>query len=335
MSDEFFDKVGTQVGRARTGRRVKSDPPEPANAVAETAAGPSVTATHGQKRWAASHEMFWGATQTHDELPAGVYRTGVVPQLGPVLTRQRVETDNLLELPDDASTGIITEFERFWTLKAQFEKYGLLHKRGYLLHGPPGSGKTSTIAILIKRLVERHNGIVVLLGSPDEAAHCLRMVRTIEPDRPLVAILEDIDALIERYGENEYLALLDGEAQVNRIVFVATTNYPERLDKRFVDRPSRFDTIRYIGMPSAAARRVYLEAKDPAIGEDELEEWVRRTRGMSIAHLKEVIVAVRCFEQPLDDVIARLEKMHERKPTSEDHRRGSTGFLTMNGAAAD
>ena len=59
--------------------------------------------------------------------------------------------------------------------------------------------------------------------------------------------------------------------------------------------------------------------------------WVRKSAGFSVAHLKEMIVGVRCLGQSLDQVVTRLEEMHERKPTSDDTPdRQATGFL--NGA---
>lgn len=330
---EFFDKVGTNVRYGRGGNNALETVPKPSPSL-DGGGNPNTLAMTGQKRWAANHETFWGATQTYDELPAGLYRTGWADGIGPILKRQKVETDNLLELPDNASASIIAEFETFWQIADKFRERGFLHKRGFMLWGPPGSGKTSTVTILIKKLVEQHNGIVVFLDRTHEASACLQMVRSIEPSRPVVAIMEDIDALIERHGENEYLALLDGEAQVDNIVFIATTNYPERLDRRFVDRPSRFDTVRYVGMPSAAARRTYLKAKEPSLTDDELSEWVSRTEGFSVAHLKEMIIAIRCFGQPIDEVTSRLAEMHGRKPTSEDSPdRVSAGFLRGNGRA--
>lgn len=331
---EFFKRVGSSpVPRPRRGRRddTAATPPQQPESATETA-------SVGAKRWAANHDTFWGATQTYDELPAGLYRTGMSPNVGPILVQMVASTDNLLVLPDAEAEGIIAEFKRFWKLKAEFSKHGFLHKRGFLLWGPPGSGKTSCLQLLIKELIDTHGGIVLFLDHPGTAVACIQMARQIEPNRPIIAIMEDLDALIERHGEGEYLALLDGEAQVDNIVFVASTNYPELLDRRFVDRPSRFDTICYVGMPTADARRAYFMAKVDDVDEAELEDWVAATDGLSIAHLKELIIAVRCFGQSLHGkggVAERLQSMHECVPSSDkapDRRRA--GILSFGSIGA-
>lgn len=318
--EKFADKVGTQV--RRPGLSVANTGLEACAPGVLQEPKPSTTPLAiGVKRWAvAEGRLFWGAPETQPKLPAGFYRTATAPNIGPTLVKQDLQTDNLLELPDDATSSIIHEFKTFWSVRETFKRYGYLHKRGFLLWGPPGSGKTSCLQLLIKQLIEKEQGIVVAIDNPHEAAACLQLVRQIEPLRPMICILEDFDALVERNGEHHYLGILDGEAQVDNVCFVGTTNYPERLDKRFVDRPSRFDTIMYIGMPSAAARRAYFQAKDEELRTDAeaLDYWVSQSKGFSLAHLKEMIIAVRCFGQDIDDVVKRLEEMHERQPTSED-----------------
>ena len=65
------------------------------------------------------------------------------------------------------------------------------------------------------------------------------MLRSIEPDTQIVCLFEDIDAYIGTYGEEEILSLLDGETQINKVLNVATTNYPRKLDQRITTASPR------------------------------------------------------------------------------------------------
>lgn len=309
MTTDFHAIVGTEP---RKSNRL-NDAPEVALSCADDSV--SMKAAGGRRSWAEADGTFWAVQQASATLPCGVYSMDLHPQMGAIFQRQKNDTDTLLPLPDSESEKIMDEIRVFKTLKPAFEKHGFLYKRGILMWGPPGSGKTSTLQQLIKLLVEQHDSIAVLVDRPGTAASCLQTLRTIEPERQIIAILEDLDALTEKYGESEYLSLLDGESQVNNIVFVATTNYPERLDRRFVDRPSRFDTVRHIGMPGDAARRHYLHAK---IGDDPmLEEMVRNSKDFSIAHLRELIILTQCFGHPVGVAIERLRKTIKNKPSSD------------------
>jgi SpoVK/Ycf46/Vps4 family AAA+-type ATPase len=155
----------------------------------------------------------------------------------------------------------------------------------------------------------------------------LREFRKIEPDRQVLVIIEDIDALIEMYRESDFLNMLDGEAQLQNVVYVATTNYPEKLDKRFKDRPSRFDTIRKIDMPSEAARGTYLKVKLPNVTEEVLEDFVLNSKGYSIAYLRELIVLTQCFKMSSKLAFERLDNMKTNMPDSSDSGlKGGFGF---------
>lgn len=279
---------------------------------------PDVHLLSKARRWAVRDGVYHGASDSTNTLPPGIYKCGFDDRTGAHMMLQTIQTDEILELPDGATSSLIKEFECFWAREKEFRDRGFLMKRGFLLWGPPGSGKTQATNLLCKKISKNHNGVVLLADSPGLYSLAIRLVRKIEPKRRIVGVMEDIDALVDRYGENEFLSVLDGESQVDNIVTVATTNYPERLDQRFVDRPSRFDTLKYIGMPSKEARRVYLNAKEKSLHGEELDEWVRLSEGFSIAHLKEMIIAVKCLGQTLREVVNRLEEMHERKPTSED-----------------
>lgn len=313
--NDFFERVGTERDADKNGTSgsiTQPAPPSVSYQIAETSRG-VVTV----RRWAQSDDVFWPASETIERLEPAFYRFDMVDRVGPCLRRATITTDGLIRMPDTVGERVLGEFSTFWGLRERFAERGFLHKRGILLWGPPGSGKTCSLMLMADEIVRNQQGIVCLIENPGLAAVCLQFIRKIEPDRPIIALMEDLDALVQMHGENSYLALLDGETQVDRICYVATTNYPERLDRRFVDRPSRFDTVEFIGMPTAAARRVYLQAKEPALVAGELEHWVGMTDGFSVAHLRELIILVRCFERPLEKAIERLEAMRLKPPASD------------------
>lgn len=262
-----------------------------------------------------SNGRFRPGAKTRQALPAAVYRAGV-DDFGPYLELIKIASDDLIELPEPAHRRVLEGIRKFWESRDKYLKHGLLYKRGVLLWGPPGSGKTVCCQLLVAEIIKKHDGIVLLADHPDLTVNVLRFFRRIEPERPIIVVFEDVDETIQRHGEHSLLAALDGEHQTDNICYVATTNYPERLGARIVNRPSRFDERIKIGMPSPAARMVYLRK---AIGSDsvDVEKWCDDTDGLSIAHLRELVVAVICLEQDYESVIGRLRAM-EIMPKPED-----------------
>ena len=261
---------------------------------------------------------FMPCQDTCSTLTAGVYESQITDSGLPVLTRLQVIFDSIVNLPDSASDKVLASIRHFWKSEDKFLRKGHLYKRGIMLFGNPGSGKTVTIIRLMQDLISEE-GIVLLVRSPVVTKIAIQHIRRLEPKRRMICVLEDLDELVRMHGEAEFLALLDGEYQTNNVLFLASTNYPEKLDDRFINRPSRFDEVIKIDMPSAEARRTYLYAKldvEEAKSFD-LDGWVSDTDGLSIAHLRELIIAVTCLGRPYDEVIARLTRM-KQKPSSRD-----------------
>lgn len=322
MADDFASRVGTRVSPVRGAEAGYGISP----AAAPDSNWAQIAAS--ARCWAQSGDAYFPVSEVVQELPPGAYRCRD-SQRGPYLEKMPIEIDSLLTLPDSAVEMLLAEFKQFWTLRKNFSERGFTFKRGLLMWGPPGSGKTSAIWQMTQELVRLHRGVVVFVEHPHLATVCISLLRRIEPDRPMITIMEDLDALVSQHGDHGFLALLDGETQISNVVHIATTNYPEYLDRRFVDRPSRFDTIMRVGMPSASARRVYFKAKEPAIDDVTLERWVKRTEDYSIAHLREVIIAIKCFDQDEDSVFNRLDGMRSQKIESDGlgGERQSVGFL--------
>src|SRR5256885_610168 len=81
----------------------------------------------------------------------------------------------------------------------------------------------------------------------------------LEPARPVICLFEDIDAIIEVHGDSEFFLKLAASPEINTVINIATTNYPERLDRRIVSRPRRFDRIIKIEVPTAPIRETYFK----------------------------------------------------------------------------
>jgi SpoVK/Ycf46/Vps4 family AAA+-type ATPase len=141
----------------------------------------------------------------------------------------------------------------------------------------------------------------------------LRALRKIQPQTPVVAVMEDIDSLIEENSETAILNILDGVNEVHKVVFLATTNYPNKLGHRVMNRPSRFDKRFRIGFPSAASRKAYFEhlMDEETINGIDLERWVKDTDKLSIAHLKELFVAVVILDDDYKESLKTLKAMKE------------------------
>lgn len=278
--------------------------------------------TKSTRNWAISDNLYFEIKSVAKKIPAGLYSVTETNR-GKALQQLPVNTDELIIPIDNTITSIIDEFKLFWERKPFFSKRGLLHKRGFLLYGPAGSGKTCLIRLLSKELINSLNGVIIKVDHPGLAIEGISIFRRVEPDRPLILLMEDLDSLVEMYGESAFLSLLDGEDQFENIVAIATTNYPERLDSRLVNRPSRFDKIILIDMPNDDYRRQFIKNREPEMEEEELNKWVAASDRFSLAHLKEMIVAIKCLNQPFDEVVKRLSRM-KQKPKSKGET--SIGF---------
>lgn len=284
-------------------------------------AGETAKAPGMPNQYALYGSGYMATTPTVKTLPPGTYdiqadQRGVfaVPALPP--------NGILLELPEMRSEHVIQVVENFWNSEKdykegnQFVVGGAQFKAGVMIYGPPGSGKSCTIKIVSKKLVQRGGTVFFSSGPPGIAMAWLEDFARVEPNRKSIVILEDIDSLIQNYGESGYLEMLDSAKTINNVLFIATTNYPEHLDPRIYNRPGRFSHVVKIGLPVAETRAAYLKAilKDHR----DVEQIVKETEGFTIDHLTALVNGVYREKKDLTKELQRLRTLFKVPKSTED-----------------
>jgi len=200
-----------------------------------------------------------------------------------------------LIMPGNLKQNIVGDFERFLASKDRYESFGATWKRGVLLTGPPGNGKTHFIRALINHLDIPCFYVKSFEMRDQFASSGIQAVyRTVRRSRPCIVVLEDLDSLIDDSNRTYFLNELDGFESNEGIITIATTNHPERLDTAILDRPSRFDQKWQFDLPAVEERRAYLQAwndKLPAVSqmsESDTNRIADVTSNFSFAFLKEL-----------------------------------------------
>jgi len=243
---------------------------------------------------------------------------------GMLFIESPTKSDDLISFPDSLFDNVEKEVDNFWQLGDNFKKYGFLHRRGYLFYGPAGSGKSCLVERIMRNVIERDGLVFICAHNPRISSDALKILREVEPDRKIVCVFEDIDAIVDAWGEAEVLMLLDGENQVDKVINIATTNYPEKLDKRIVARPRRFDRMIKIDMPNEKIRKEYFKNKIGFNGED-LDHWTKCSEGFSFASLSELVISVKCLGNSFEKSVERLKELG-RKRSSTEFEQTTAGF---------
>jgi predicted AAA+ superfamily ATPase len=267
---------------------------------------------------------------TVPKVPSGVYEIGWNSNLQTfTLKKQPFKTDELYHLPSYEIMDILKDIDNFWNRVDVYKKYNFIHKRGILMYGEPGCGKSGIIQLISQQII-KNDGIVINIKDEEDVERFTSFIgtfRKIEPKRPLIVLLEDIDSLAGegRSQTARLLNILDGVKQIEGVVYIATTNYPEKLQERITNRPSRFDRRYKVELPNEEIRRAYINHKlsDDDLKNVDVDLWVTKTDGMSLSHLKEVVVSVIVMGRTFEETMDNLEGM-KRAPSARGE--GKVGF---------
>jgi ATP-dependent 26S proteasome regulatory subunit len=209
--------------------------------------------------------------------------------------RPEVTRDALI-LPPGILEQIELEVLGIGEHREQLRRAGQHVKRGVLLHGPPGTGKTHTVRYLVSRATDA-TVLIMTGGGLHMLRHACALARMLQPS---IVVLEDIDlvahdrGMMGRYGNPllfDVLNELDGMAEDADVAFVLTTNRADVLEPALAARPGRVDLAVEVGLPNEDARRrlVELYARELSLQRGDVDMIVDRTAGVTASFIKELL----------------------------------------------
>jgi AAA+ superfamily predicted ATPase len=217
----------------------------------------------------------------------------------------------------------------------EIEKYGVKIKRGVILDGPPGNGKTMACRY-IQKLCAQH-GIrwgVITSADIDEAYQEKSLSDLFQ--MYTVSFFDDIDiSYMDRAKGNgkmacSLLTAMDGMYDGGHLVRIFTTNEQvEGLDKAFT-RPGRIDKCITIELPDAELRERLVKSWPQEICDNiDIEELIQRSDGFSFAELEAIrtfLVTNKILGDGGWDLTKAFDEYNERRAENRKGRKG-LGFL--------
>jgi chaperone BCS1 len=222
-------------------------------------------------------------------------------------------------LADGLMDDLLEDAQAFLSRREWYVQRGIPYRRGYLLHGPPGTGKSSAVVALASAL--QMDIAVLSLGDSNLDDNSVSELFSSIPVNSIV-LMEDIDcAFLERKeGEDKrskvtfsgLLNAIDGVAAGEGRILFATTNHIARLDPALI-RPGRIDRKLYIGTADREqAKKLFLRFF-PAADQQTAQAFAERiplgkvTMSALQTHLLMYADDIQAATEQLDDLIDSLE----------------------------
>jgi hypothetical protein len=235
-----------------------------------------------------------------------------------------VRRDQII-LPQSTLDVLERNTVRFFEHAPRLLASGRSAKRGLLLYGKPGTGKTFTARWLAQSIP----ALTVLLMAGEQlwlVKECCQIARMLAPT---LIIMEDVDLIATARDESKHpmyqvtlhnlLNEMDGINSDAPVLFLLTTNRPEAIEPAIASRPGRIDQAIEYPLPDADCRKRLIElyGNGLVLELEDLSSIIARTEGASPAFIQEMlrkaalIAAEADVSSQSEWIVVRDEHCHE------------------------
>ncbi|MBU6334814.1 MAG: ATP-binding protein [Chloroflexi bacterium] len=240
-------------------------------------------------------------------LPAGAYRVTSIERDSVEFATLTPSTEPVFFLDTPEMRMVRREVEAFFdpATTARLQAAGLKHRRGIILHGPPGTGKTSLMRQLFPFLIECGAVIIADCNADHLEGAIIPAIRESDPDRPIVLFFDEFDKNAS-HSRAELLQLLDGLTSPDHLLTIGCTNDLKAIPLQLRNRPSRFGLILKIDRLAEGVHERLAEQKYPTLSRADRQFAVRLTRELPIDYLEEACKLFLMGYDP-DEISDRLQ----------------------------
>lgn len=210
------------------------------------------------------------------------------------------------EFPDKKKIDIL--FDAFFNPDVinKIKSLGFFHKTGVLFNGPEGTGKSSLIKHYCNNLMKKHSSIVFYCSAFyfHKQWDVIQKIRKIQ-NNPIILVLEEFDNYLSEKNYGFMKVVMDGNESIDNCIFMASTNYVDKIPNTLINRPSRFKYVVNVeGVQNPVdVKNILIPLVGDLFEEKEINSFVKELTGRTVDIIKQF-----CLDKMMD-----IETYQERK----------------------